>query len=1010
MKRLFICILLLWCGVCSAQNTLLRGKASPQYPFLYNGTPYWSVPEFSRGEILFDGHLYRDVLMNIDACRQEVCVRKEEGGLPISPLADLVGYAIIGGQRFINLRYAGMPDAPEGFFIEMTDGRRTVYHQVRKSIYSEPGDHNGRGGIGYDDPAYRYDVPTYFFQTEQWFEYRDGQLLKLKKRKARRMDLVPVVSVPCLPDSYLAPKQTAPSASELRESATFREQPLSTSLPAGYFSDGSVSAERSALLDAIAQDNMIAMYRNKTYEIGSSNDGGTGPVTVSGTIRDVATGETLPGVSVCDANGTYALSDADGRYSIRLPRGENLLTFAEYSKEDMAVHIIVAGAGGLDIVMKEKVTMLNSAMISGESMAEHRRTAIGLEKINIKTIGRIPSAFGEGDVLKAVLTLPGVKTVGEASSGFNVRGGSSDQNLILFNEGTIFNPSHMFGIFSAFNPDVVEALDIYKSSIPVQYGGRISSVLDIRSKEGSSDRIRGSLGLGLLTSHGTIEGPIGDRTTFVLGGRTTYSNWMLGLLPADSGYAGGAADFNDVNLGVTHHMDEDNTLQAFFYWSRDKFSFSGDTTFRYSNLNAAMKWKHRFSKDRNLTVSAGYDRFGNTLTDSFLPVGSYELNTSVGQGFVRAGMTDVHGSHTLSYGASALLYSLNPGAMSPFGEESMITERALDRESALETAVYAGDLWEIGEKFSLDGGVRLSGFSAFSPAKMYFGPEFRLSAKYSPERFLSFKAGFNSMTQYIHLISNSSSISPMDTWKICGEGIKPQRGWQAAAGAYLSIGGGKYDLSLEGYYKHVRDFLDYKSGAVLTMNDHLADDLVGTYNRAYGVEFMVKKPYGKLSGWLAYTYSRSLLREMEDRGVLTINGGDWYAAPHDKPHDVKLVANYEFTHRYSLSVNLDYSTGRPVTLPVGQYMYNGGWRLAFSERNAYRIPDYFRLDLALNIDPGHYLKAFTHMSATIGCYNVTGRKNVYSVFYSTNGGAGVKGYMISVFATQIPYLSLNLKF
>lgn len=1010
MKRLLLCLALLWCSLCPAQNTILRGKASPTYPFLYNGTYFWTGPEYSKGEILFDGHLYEGVLLNIDACRQTVDVCKEPGAISISPLRDLVGYFVKDGQCYVNLRYAGVPDAPDGFFIEMTDGSRVVYYQVRKPLYSEPGDHNGKGGIGYEDPKYRYDVPTYFYNVESWYEYVDGQLVKLKKRKARRMKLIPAGMVSGLPDSYLVSKLIMPSEKDVRDASTFSRLSASSSLPAGYFSDGSVSAERAALLDAIEQENMIAMYRNKTYQIGNSSDSGKGSVTVHGVVTDVATGETLPGVSVFDSNGTYALTDDAGRYSIKLPRGENLLSFSEYTKEDMAIHVIIYGEGGLDVVMKEKVTMLNSALVAGESMAEHRRTTIGLEKINIKTIGRIPSAFGEGDVLKAVLTLPGVKTVGEASSGFNVRGGSSDQNLILFNEGTVYNPSHMFGIFSAFNPDVVESLDIYKSSIPVQYGGRISSVLDIRSKEGSDDRVRGSLGLGLLTSHGEIEGPIGDKTTFVLGGRTTYSNWMLDLLPAGSGYSGGRAGFNDVNLGVTHRLDEDNTVQAFGYWSRDKFSFSGDTTFRYSNLNVALKWKHRFSKDRNLSVAGGYDRYGNTLTDTFLPVAAYELNTSVGQGFLRAAMTDVYGKHTLSYGASAILYGMNPGTMNPFGAESMVISRALDRESAVESALYLGDVWSINDMFALDGGVRLSGFAALSPMKTYVGPEFRLSAKYSPERFLSFKAGFNSMTQYIHLISNSSSISPMDTWQICGEDIKPQRGWQAAAGAYLSVVSGQLDLSLEGYYKRVRNFLDYKSGAVLSMNPNLADDLVTTYNKAYGVEFMVKKPVGKLSGWLAYTYSRSLLREMEDRGVLTINGGDWYAAPHDKPHDVKLVANYEFTHRYSVSVNLDYSTGRPVTLPVGQYMYNGGWRLAYSERNGYRIPDYFRLDLAMNIEPGHYLKAFTHMSATFGCYNVTGRKNVYSVFYTTDGGNGVKGYMISVFATQIPYVSLNLKF
>ena len=242
----------------------------------------------------------------------------------------------------------------------------------------------------------------------------------------------------------------------------------------------------------------------------------------------------------------------------------------------------------------------------------------------------------------------------------------------------------------------------------------------------------------------------------------------------------------------------------------------------------------------------------------------------------------------------------------------------------------------------------------------------------------------------------------MDTWRLAGASMRPQEGWQAAAGLYWTVRDNTIDLSLETYYKRISRSLDYKSGAVLIMNENLAADLVETYGKAYGVELMAKKTLGKLNGWVSYTYSRSLLKEMEDRGVETINGGAWYRAPHDKPHDFKLVGNYKFTHRYSLSVNVDYSTGRPVTIPVAVYNYGGGIRLAYSTRNGYRIPDYFRMDMALNIDPGHYLRKLTHMSFTLGVYNVTGRKNPYSVYYNTLGGTSVKGYMVSVFATQIP--------
>jgi hypothetical protein len=290
------------------------------------------------------------------------------------------------------------------------------------------------------------------------------------------------------------------------------------------------------------------------------------------------------------------------------------------------------------------------------------------------------------------------------------------------------------------------------------------------------------------------------------------------------------------------------------------------------------------------------------------------------------------------------------------------------------------------------------------------GPEAHLSAKYSPAANFSLKAGFNTMQQYIHLISNTAAVSPMDTWRLSSADIAPTTGWQGAGGVYWTILGAGLDLSLEGYYKQTRNALDYKSGAMLSMNPRLAESLVPVRGRAYGVELMLKKPAGRLTGWISYSYSRSQLQEMQDRGAETINHGAWYNAPHDKPHEFKLVGNFALTHRFSFSVNVDYSTGRPVTIPVGRYWYDGDMRLAYSERNGYRIPDYFRVDAAFNIDPGHYLKALAHASITIGVYNVTGRKNPYSVFFKTTPDGTVHGYMLSVFATQIPYINLNILF
>ncbi len=698
-----------------------------------------------------------------------------------------------------------------------------------------------------------------------------------------------------------------------------RGKSVFTDLPLGLFTEDRPAGGDDGLRQYLSEQSAVATFQNKVYEIGEPGAKASGKAYLTGHVRDVSSGEPLTGVSVYDdKTGAYAVTDADGFYRVALPLGDGQLNLSGYSLEDMHLTLKVYDDGTLDVVMKEKVTALAEAVISADAVSHHRDAKMGIERVRMEVINKIPTAFGEGDIIHAVLTLPGVKSVGEASSGFNVRGGSTDQNLILLNDGTIYNPTHLFGIFSAFNPDVVSEVELYKSSIPAEFGGRISSVLDVRGREGNANKVAGALGLGLLTSRFLLEGPISKgKTTFIVGGRTTYSNWLLGRLPEDSNYHGGRASFSDLNASVTHKIDDDNTLQAYVYWSRDHFGFSRDTTFRYSNLNASLKWRSRLSSRLNLTAVAGYDQYAATLDNTLgeNQLSGYRVATGIRQGFAkgtfRYAATD---AHSLTFGAQATFYNLQPGAMSPLYEGSLVANTRLDPQNALEPSLFASDSWTVSPKLSFDAGVRLSGLLALNPSKFYLNPEIRLSGKYSFLDNLSFKAGFNTMSQHIHLISNTSSISPIDTWQLSTARVRPQTGWQAAAGLYWTVG--SVDLTVEAYYKHTAHQLDYKSGATLLMNPDLPDYLVETYGRAYGVEVMAKKTSGKLTGWLSYTYARSHLREMQDRGVETINGGAWYNAPHDKPHEVKLVANYKFTHRYSVSANLEYSTGRPVTLPA----------------------------------------------------------------------------------------------
>ena len=1018
MKRylLLALALLSLAGNARAQDTdtgsqifsgIYRGKLPNAYPFRYNGTYFWSQKEFRKGSVMYNGKRYDDVSLNVDAYAGELQVRPVQGSGAISVFRDQVAWFTMGESLFVNLQYLGWKDTPDEYYEVIRDGEVPLLRLVKKRLRFD-GSSSGAMQLGYDDPDFDYSVGSFFQLEETFYALEKGQLKKIRKRqlnkRLRTAAGAPSLGVENVVWHNLSPETPAGTVAAANLPGT------GNSLPDGYFA----KQEKDTTVVQYIDNTVLATYRNKVYTVGdSSQDKGRARKTVSGTVTEAETGEPMYGVVVFDdATKTYVRTDRRGVYRISLPGGENVLNFSADGKEELALRVIVLSDGGLNVIMTEKVTMLKEAVVSAESMAQHRSAEMGVEKVSVKTMNKIPSAFGEGDVIKAVLTLPGIKSVGEASGGFNVRGGSADQNLVLFNENTIYNPTHMFGIFSAFNPDIVDDIQLYKSSIPAEYGGRVSSVLSVGSKDGDMQHWKGSAGIGLLTSRLHLEGPLSKgKTSVIMGGRTTYSNWILNLLPKSSAYSGGSAGFTDANLGITHRIDPDNTLRAYAYYATDRFSFGGDTTFRYGNFNASLVWKHRTEDDGDLQVSAGYDRYSNRISAHSWKFGAYDLDTYIRQAFFRTGRRrPLNDEHTLSYGFHLTGYGLDPGIMTPFGSLSGVKARSLDREYALEPALYASDSWKPMDELSLEGGLRLTGFYSFNGKKIYGAPEIRLSTKYSPAENLSFKAGVNTLTQYIHLISNTSAVSPMDTWKLSDADIKPTWGWQGAAGAYWTELNTGIDFSAETYFKETYRALDFKPGATLSMNPELAEDLIPVKGRSYGMELMVKKSTGRITGWLSYSYSRALLKEMTDRGNETIAQGDWYNAPYDKPHEFKFVGNFALTHRYSFSVNVDYSTGRPVTIPVGMYYYGGMGRMAYSERNAYRIPDYFRTDVAFNIDPGHYLKAILHTTITLGIYNVTGRKNPYSVFFKSNRYGQTQGYMLSVFATQIPYININFLF
>ena len=785
-------------------------------------------------------------------------------------------------------------------------------------------------------------------------------------------------------------------------------------LPGDFFraeKDKDNGTSSGKLVEEMDMTRNVAGAGNKVYQVGSKGKKQGNKALVRGYVRNSRTGEPVIGVGLYDRNARiYAQTDAYGYYSIMLPTGARELDITGYSLENYTLHLDVQSDGELDVQVREKVLSLREVVVSAESANHLRRTGMGVESIRIEKLKKIPTVLGETDVIKAILTLPGVKSVGEAAAGFNVRGGATDQNLVLFNGATVYNPSHLFGVFSGFNPDIISNIELYKCSIPAEYGGRISSVLDVGTREGNNKELVASMNLGLQASRAHVEGPISDKTTFIVAGRGTYSDWMLDYLPNDDDFAffekeykGGTASFYDMSMGVTHRFNGRNMLQVNGYWSMDEFKFTKYDRYRYNNTNASVKWKNSFSDRQVLEVQAGFGKYGYSTMDKRYSNTSYIMSYDIKEAFAKAKLkTIMDENHTLVYGADVVNYWVQPGKYLPYHEESSVKPRELAMENGVEGALFASDVWNLSEKLSLDCGIR---FSMFSSDKFYCAPELRLSGRYMINDRVSAKMGFNSMRQYIHMLSNTVAISPTDVWKLSDKDIKPQNGWQMAAGVYTSLFDNKIDASFETYYKRMDNYLDYRSGAVLVMNGNIANDVVTAKGRAYGAELMLKKPLGKLNGWFSYTYSRTELKEDAGRGDAAINRGRWYNASFDKPHEVKFVGNYKFTHRLSLSLNCEYASGRPVTIPAAEYQYGGSVRLFYSERNGYRVPDYFRMDAAINVEPTHKLKAFTHFSLTLGVYNVTGRFNVYSVYYE-----GRYGYKMSVFGTQIPYLTLNFKF
>lgn len=820
------------------------------------------------------------------------------------------------------------------------------------------------------------------------------------------------------------------------------DQAIITALPSNLFEGDDTPADQNQYVAPTTDesDKLLSTAESKTYNIGPQRQRiMEGKSAISGYVRNAVTGEPVIGAAVyIESPSIGVTTDALGFFALKIPNGKHTLKIKSVGMRDTYRRIVLYGDGKLEIQTQESVTALKEVSVVAGKDVNIAGTQMGQLKLSIKTMKQVPTAFGETDLLRAVLTLPGVKSASESSVGLNVRGGSTDQNLILLNDAVIYNPSHLFGFFSAFNPDAIKEIELYKSTIPARYGGRLSSVLEINGRDGNKKKFVGSGGIGLLTGRLSVEGPIiKDKTSFLVGGRSTYSNWLFRRLD-NNAFNKSTANFYDVNLQLSHEVNQKNSLTLSGYFSNDKFKLFGDTAYAYRNQVGSFKWKHTFNSKLYGTFTGAFSKYNYSVGTSRVPINAFDLTFDIQQSNAKLDFTYfIHPKHTLDFGVSSILYKLSPGTITPAGEKSLILPDVLEQEQGLESAIYIEDRYDVNSRLSLSAGLRFSTYSFLGPKtvnnytagfpiekiyldgtteygkgkniRSYQGPEYRISGRYRLTDNTSVKASYNTTRQYIHLLSNTMVMSPTDIWKLSDTHIKPQLGSQWAVGFYRNLRGNKLELSVEAYYKTIQHFLDYKGGDSLIMNHHIEAAVISTTGKAYGVELMAKKLTGKLNGWVSYTYARTLLRADDRTSPEAPNNGDYYPSNYDKPHDFTLVSNYKFSHRFSLSFNFTYSSGRPYTPPIGKYILEGVQRIYYAERNQYRIPDYYRVDFSMNVEGNHKVKKLAHSSWTFAVYNLLGRKNPSSVYFRSQNGI-IQGYMLSIFGRPIPTVTYNFRF
>ncbi|KOS05313.1 collagen-binding protein [Flavobacterium akiainvivens] len=766
--------------------------------------------------------------------------------------------------------------------------------------------------------------------------------------------------------------------------------------------------------------------------------------TLSGTIAIKENTETIIGASIYipEAN-VSAVTNSYGFYSITLPKGEYTLVISYVGFETIEEHLSLTGNIKKDFSMFAKSTELDAVVISvNHSRTNIRKPEMSVNRLSINTIKKMPAIMGEVDILKAILQLPGVCNAQEGATGFNVRGGSVDGNLVLLDEAVVYNTSHLFGFFSVFNADVIKDLKLYKGGIPANFGGRTSSVLDIYQKEGNNQEYHVTGGIGAVASRLLVEGPlVKDKSSFVVAGRASYAHLFLKL--ADNA---NSVSFYDLNAKLNHKINDNNRIFLSGYFGKDQMDFGNFFSNNYGNSFLNLRWNHTFSEKLFSNASVIYSKYDYGLKIKY--VGIDWVSDINNYNFKYNFTHNLSDKIILNYGINSIYYQFNPGTIKPMDFTSSINPDQIEEKYAWENALYISAEQKLSDKISLTYGLRYSNFQRLGEQNVntyannqavVYNPELKIYEAGTPtgtihynknERIIDFgnfeprlavsyvindnqsvKASYNRMSQYIHLISNTASVSPLDIWAPSDQYLKPEILDQVALGYFRNFGNGNYSLEAETFYKRIKNKTDYIDGAELIANKAIEEVMLNGEGRSCGLELMLKKNTGKLTGWLSYTLSRAEQRTPGRNAYESgINNGEWYRANYDKTHNFSLTGAYQLNKKWNFGGVFTYQTGKATTYPIGKYLYQGITIANYGERNINSLPAYHHLDLSATYTPKPDSKKRWKSEWVFSIYNVYNRGNAATLMFEQNRDTGIsEAKKISIFGI-IPGVSYNFRF